>query len=80
MFVAILTNDHGNMQNYTLKEDYIHLIQLLKAMNWVETGGQAQIVVMDGLVRHNGQTDYRKRLKVRKGDVVEFDGQMVKIV
>ena len=56
------------------------MIQLLKALNWVETGGHAQFVVIDGLVRYNGQVDRRKRLKVKVGDVVEFDGRKVKII
>jgi len=56
------------------------MIQLLKALNWVETGGHAQLVVMDGLVRYNGNVDRRKRLKVKAGDVVEFEGKKVKII
>lgn len=56
------------------------MIQLLKALNWVQTGGHAQMVVMEGHVRYNGQVDRRKRLKVKIGDVVEFEGMKVKII
>lgn len=68
------------MQNYFLEGEYIHLIQLLKVLNWVQTGGHAQIVVMEGLVKHNGQVDFRKRLKVKKGDIIEFGDNKVKII
>lgn len=68
------------MQTFTLKGDFIQLIQLLKVMNWVENGAMAQYVVEEGLVKYNGQVDYRKRLKVKVGDLVEFDGQKVKVV
>ncbi|QBQ41169.1 RNA-binding S4 domain-containing protein [Sphingobacterium psychroaquaticum] len=68
------------MQTFTLKGDFIQLIQLLKVMNWVEHGAMAQWVVEEGLVRYNGEIDYRKRLKVRVGDIVSFDGQEVKII
>lgn len=68
------------MQNFFLDGEYIHLIQLLKVLNWVQTGGHAQIVVLEGLVKYNGEVDFRKRLKVKKGDIVEFDGKIVKIV
>lgn len=68
------------MQTFTLEGDFIPMIQLLKVLNWVEHGGMAQRVVEDGLVKYNGAVDLRKRLKVRKGDVVEFDGLTVKIV
>ncbi|GHE41813.1 hypothetical protein GCM10017764_26280 [Sphingobacterium griseoflavum] len=49
-------------------------------MNWVEHGAMAQFVVEEGLVSYNGVVDYRKRLKVKRGDVVDFDGQQVKII
>lgn len=68
------------MRKFQLKGDFIQLIQLLKVMNWVEHGAMAQMVVEEGLVKYNGEVDYRKRLKVRKGDRVEFDGQEVEIV
>lgn len=68
------------MQTFTLQGDFIPLIQLLKAMNWVEHGGMAQRMVEEGLVRYNGEVDYRKRLKVKRGDVVEFEGMEVKII
>lgn len=68
------------MQTFTLEGEYIQLIQLLKALNWVEHGGMAQRMVEEGLVKYNGQVDHRKRLKVRSGDVVEFEQQTVKIV
>ncbi len=60
------------MIEFQLTEDYIPMIQLLKATNLVQTGGQAQIVVSEGEVKYNGTVDTRKRLKVRKGDIVEF--------
>ncbi|MBC7914971.1 MAG: RNA-binding S4 domain-containing protein [Pyrinomonadaceae bacterium] len=65
------------MIEFKLEGDYIPLIQLLKATNLVQTGGEAQIVVMDGLVKHNGEVDYRKRLKVKQGDIVEFDNKKI---
>ncbi|MCI0921820.1 RNA-binding S4 domain-containing protein [Sphingobacterium rhinopitheci] len=67
------------MQTFTLEKEFIPLIQLLKALNWVEHGGMAQRMVDEGLVKYNGEVDYRKRLKVRKGDIVEFDGMKVQV-
>ena len=68
------------MDNYQITGGYIQLTQLLKALRWVEHGGEAQAVVSAGLVRHNGEVDYRKRLKVRPGDTVEFNDQRVHII
>ncbi|WP_312191223.1 RNA-binding S4 domain-containing protein [Sphingobacterium sp.] len=68
------------MQEFKIEGEYIQLIQLLKALNWVEHGAMAQWVVSEGYVKYNGQVDYRKRLKLRPGDVVEFDGMKIKLV
>ena len=68
------------MIEFKVTGDYIPLIQLLKAANLVQTGGEAQIVVDEGEVKYNGEVDYRKRLKVRKGDLVEFRGQKIKAI
>ena len=68
------------MIKFKLEGEFIPLIQLLKATNLVLTGGEAQQVVTDGLVKYNGETDYRKRLKVRKGDKVEFEGKTIELI
>jgi len=67
------------MLNFTLNGEFIPLIQLLKAIHLVQTGGEAQLVVSEGKVKHNGQVDYRKRLKVRRGDTVEYHGKIVSV-
>ncbi len=68
------------MIEFKVTGDYIPLIQLLKACNLVQTGGEAQIVVKEGEVKYNDTIDYRKRLKVKKGDVVEFRGNTIKVI
>jgi len=67
------------MITFKLKGDYIPLIQLLKACNLVQTGGEAQVMVSQGDVLVNGETEYRKRLKVKIGDVIEFNGQKINV-
>gem|GEM_PF-135912 len=68
------------MIEFKVTGDYISMIQLLKAANLVQTGGEAQIVVTEGEVKYNGHVDYRKRLKVKKGDTVEFRGTTIRIL
>jgi len=67
------------MIEFQLEGEYIPLIQLLKATNLVQTGGEAQLVVTNGEVKYNGQVDYRKRLKVKKGDLVEFRNRKIMV-
>ncbi|ASU35337.1 RNA-binding S4 domain-containing protein [Mucilaginibacter xinganensis] len=68
------------MIEFKVTGDYIPMIQLLKAVNLVQTGGEAQIVVTEGEVMYNGHIDYRKRLKVKKGDTVEFRGETIRVI
>ena len=68
------------MIKFKLTGEYIPMVQLLKATNLVQTGGEAQIVVTEGEVKYNGQVDFRKRLKVKRGDVVEFRGKTITII
>jgi len=68
------------MIQFKLEGEFIPLIQLLKATALVQSGGEAQTVVEDGLVKYNGKIDYRKRLKVRVGDVIDFMGQKITII
>ncbi|WP_426672135.1 RNA-binding S4 domain-containing protein [Mucilaginibacter sp. McL0603] len=68
------------MIEFKVEGDFIPMIQLLKATHLVDTGGEAQIVVAEGEVKYNGAVDYRKRLKVKKGDVVEFRGTIINVL
>jgi ribosome-associated protein len=68
------------MIEFKLEGEFIPLISLLKATGLVQSGGEAQTVVEDGLVKYNGSVDYRKRLKVRVNDVVDFMGQQIKVI
>ena len=67
------------MIEFKLTEEYIELIRLLKYLRWAESGGHAKMMVDEGLVKLNGTTEYRKRAKLRIGDVVEAEGQIVTI-
>ncbi len=68
------------MIEFKLEGAYIQMIQLLKATNMVSSGGEAQTVVIEGLVKYNDVVDFRKRLKVKLGDVVTFEGKTIKII
>jgi ribosome-associated protein len=68
------------MLKFTLTGEFITLIQLLKATHLVQSGGEAQMVVTDGEVKYNGDVDYRKRLKVKRGDIIEYNGQKIEVI
>jgi len=53
----------------------IRLDRFLKFNAIVGTGGQAKLLIQDGLVRVNGEIEMRRRRKLQAGDVVEVDDQ-----
>lgn len=60
--------------------DYIQLNQLLKLLNLVETGGEANQAITAGVVLVNGLMELQKRKKLYPGDKVEFDGETIEII
>lgn len=66
--------------NVVIKGEYIELNKLLKFENLVESGGQAKIVISEGLVALNGEVVTQTRKKVFIGDLVEFNGEFLRIV
>lgn len=67
------------METIKLREEYIKLGQALKAVGLVESGVEAKEVIVDGLVKVNGETDTRRGRKLYAGDIVTFDGEEIRI-
>ena len=61
------------------EDEFIKLGQALKAAGLVDSGVEAKEVILDGMVQVNGETDTRRGRKLYGGDVVQFDGQEIKI-
>jgi len=61
-----------NKIDFSLREgeEFIPLVQLLKVTQVANSGGEAQMLVVEGQVLLNGVVDFRKRAKIRPGDVV----------
>lgn len=67
------------METFEITDEYIQLNQLLKALGWVENGGDANEAIENRMVKVNGEVELRKRNKIRRDFIVEFNGQKVKI-
>ena len=68
------------METIKLRDEYIKLGQALKAAGMVSTGVDAKVVIQDGLVTVNGNAELQRGKKLYDGDIVEFQGQQVKII
>lgn len=69
------------MKTFSLEgHPFIPLNQLLKLLGLVETGGEANNVIVSGMVKVNGETELQKRKKLLAGDVLTFGKETVKII
>lgn len=67
--------------NFELKDQkYIELLKLLKLLNLVGSGGEAKIRIDDGEAIVNGNVEFRRRNKLRRGDKIEFAGTKITII
>ena len=57
----------------------IELCKLLKIANLVSGGGEAKIVISEGYVLVNNEVEFQKRKKIRHGDIIEFNGEVVEM-
>ena len=63
------------MKTIKIETPFIKLDSLLKLADLVSSGGEAKMVIQDGLVKVNGEVCTMRGKKIRPGDVVEMDGQ-----
>jgi ribosome-associated protein len=63
-------------EEFDLKTAFIDLLQLLKATGYAATGGEAKMMVADGLIAVNGESEQRKRRKLRSGDEVNINAEV----
>jgi ribosome-associated protein len=62
------------------EDEFIELISLLKLKQIAQTGGHAKMIVEEGLVKVNGEQEFRKRNKLRAGDVVVLKEITISII
>jgi ribosome-associated protein len=64
---------------FPLRGDHIALDALLKATGLAPSGGTAKHWIGEGQVHVDGQVETRKTCKIRAGQVVEVQGQTVRV-
>ncbi len=68
------------MHEISIKEEFIKLDSLLKLSGVAATGGQAKMMIGEGLVTVNGEICLQRGKKIRLGDKVQFEDEVIKIV
>ncbi|MCI6715720.1 MAG: RNA-binding S4 domain-containing protein [Lachnospiraceae bacterium] len=67
------------METITIRDEFIKLGQAMKLAGLVESGVEAKIEIQEGFVKVNGEVELQRGKKIYPGDIIEFDGQQVKV-
>ena len=67
------------METIQIKSEFIKLDALLKFAALVGTGGEAKMVIADGMVTVNGEVCTMRGKKIHPGDVVSFADAEIRI-
>jgi len=60
------------MNEINITTEYIKLDQFLKLCGAAQTGGQAKIMIAEGMITVNGEITIQRGKKIRKNDIVEI--------
>lgn len=74
--------ERDNMIEISIREEeeFIKLGQALKKAGLVGSGVDAKMIILDGLVKVNGQVETQRGKKLHDGDIVSYNGETVKVV
>lgn len=67
------------MDELKINTEFIRLDAILKIVFNI-SGGEAKHIIQDGFVKLNGNMCVERSKKIRIGDIVEFNGEEVKII
>ncbi len=68
------------MEEIKIETEYIKLDQFLKLCGIAQTGGQAKMMISDGLVIVNDEVTRQRGKKIRKDDIIKVDDEHLFIV
>ena len=63
----------------TISTEFIKLESAMKLANIIPTGGAAKQEIQEGFVKVNGEVCTMRGKKIRPGDTVEFEGNVLQI-
>jgi len=67
------------MKSVEILKEPIELYKILKFEGLVPSGGEAKLVISNGMVFLNGKVETQKRKKIISGDIIEFANEKFRI-
>ena len=73
-------NPPKETRTIAIREAPIELCQLIKFAGFAGTGGEAKMLISQGLISLNGVVETRRGKKVSAGDTITHDGKTLTVV
>lgn len=67
------------MREVEINNEPVELYKILKFEGMTSSGGEAKLMIEQGLVNVNGSVETRKRKKIVSGDIIEFNDEKIHI-
>jgi ribosome-associated protein len=67
------------MRDVAIRDDMIRLGQFLKLAGVIDSGGEAKSAITAGEVSVTGEAEVRRGRQLHRGDVVEIDGERLRV-
>ena len=67
------------MNTIIINKEPVELFKILKFEGIVGSGGEAKMVISEGMVKVNGHIETQKRKKIVSGDTIEFMDEQFKV-
>jgi len=68
------------MNKIEITTEFIKLDSFLKFLGAVSMGSEAKMLILDELIKVNGEICTQRGKKLYKGDIVEFNGESYEVV
>ncbi len=68
------------MKKIDIRAEPVELFKILKFEGLVASGGEAKMVIAEGLVKLNDQVETQKRKKINAGDEIIFNNESFLVV
>ena len=77
--MKVTVTKKSNAQPLTIHTEFIKLQDALKYANLVYSGGEAKQLILEGMVKVNGEVCLMRGKKLYKGDIFSFQGHTIVI-
>lgn len=74
------SDNSASFVTVVLRSEPVELYKILKFEGLASSGAEAKHFIDEGLVKVNGEEEFRRRRKIVNNDRIDFEGQLYRVV